>query len=330
MPKQKSLLTKILRMVFLLGIVLLAASLLSVWQMGAWHVVFPSRDHDSVAPEIPGDLAAPAVLVFSKTNGFRHKEGIAGGAGALQAITRKNQWGMFHTENGAVFNDRDLARFSAVVFLNASGDMLSDEQERAFQSWLLAGGGWLGIHAAGDSSHLEWQWYRENLIGATFTAHIMDPQFQTAKIVLENHQHPVLRDLPNIWEHEEEWYSWERSPRAEGFNILATIDEDSYVPLQKFMGNTRDLRMGDHPVVWSNCIGEGRAVYAAMGHKAEAFEQPQFRQLLGNALVWLIEGPAEGCPAPSSVEPPQDSEITSVSSGAISPSGSWNRQNMMP
>jgi uncharacterized protein len=321
MPKKRSLLSKILRMLLLLGVVGVALSLASIWKIGAWNLVFPSQDHDTVAPAIPGDLVSPAVLVFSKTNAFRHKDGIAGGAKALQAITSKHNWGMFHTENGAVFNAKDLARFSAVVFLNASGDILDDEQELAFQAWLQAGGGWLGIHAAGDSSHLGWQWYRENLIGATFTAHIMDPQFQTAEVVLENHEHPALRGLPNIWEHEEEWYSWEQSPRTEGFIILATINENSYVPLQKFMGNTRDLRMGDHPVVWSNCIGEGRTVYAAMGHKAEAFEQPQFRQLLGNALAWLINAPEEGCRLQPESEQPQDSVITSVSSGAISPSG---------
>ncbi len=302
MRKQRSLLSKVLRILLVLGIVSVALSLAAIWKVGAWNIVFPSLHHDTVAPIIPNDLRSPTVLVFSKTNAFRHKEGIAGGAKALQAITSKHDWGMFHTENGAVFNEADLARFSAVVFLNASGDILSDEQERVFESWLQAGGGWLGIHAAGDSSHREWQWYRENLIGATFTAHIMGPRFQTADVVLENHDHPAMRGLPNIWQHEEEWYSWEQSPRAEGFNILATIDEDSYVPVQNFMGNVRDLRMGDHPVVWSNCIGEGRTVYTAMGHKAEAFEQAQFRQLIGNALAWLIEAPSEGCSAQSSEE----------------------------
>jgi type 1 glutamine amidotransferase len=139
--------------------------------------------------------------------------------------------------------------------------------------------------------------------------------------VLENHDHPVLRGLPDIWQHEEEWYSWEKSPRAEGFTILATIDEDSYSPVQKFMGEERDLHMGDHPVVWTNCIGEGRSVYTAMGHKAEAFEQSQVLLLIENALTWLIEASAEGCP-PAEAGPDHDSVITSVSSGGMSPSGS--------
>lgn len=271
------------------AVVLVAAGLFAVWQIGAWNLLFPNRDHDTVPPAIPSSVEAPAVLVFTKTNGFRHVEGIAGGLEAMQSITSARGWSLFHTENGAVFNPGDLARFGAVVFLNASGDMLNESQEHAFQDWLEAGGGWLGIHAAGDGSHREWRWYRDNLIGADFTAHIMGPQFQTATVMLENPGHPVLKGLPDVWEHEEEWYSWERSPRSEGFHVLATLDEDSYTPEQKFFfGEPRDLRMGDHPVVWSNCVGDGRSVYAAMGHRADAFAQPQVRAILDNSLAWLM------------------------------------------
>ncbi len=291
---------KILKILLFIVVVLAGISLFVVWKVGAWHLLFPSHQHDTVAPAIPKSLASPAVLVFSKTNAFRHEDGIAGGAKVLQEIAKQHNWGLFHTENGAVFNAQDLARFQVVVFLNASGDILDEEQEHAFESWLQAGGGWLGIHSAGDSSHLAWKWYRDNLVGATFTAHILDPQFQRATVVLENHAHPVLKNIPDIWQHEEEWYSWERSPREEGFTVLAVLDEDSYTPVQKFMGKSRDLRMGDHPVVWSNCVGKGRSVYAAMGHRAEAFEQPQVRQLLDNALTWLIDDADGVCAAPAS------------------------------
>lgn len=296
MSRRRSLPYRIVRSVLVLALLLTLASLAFLWYLGAWNVVFPSKQHDSVAPLLPAELSSPSVLVFSKTNGFRHKEGIEGGARVLDRIARGHRWGYFHTENGAVFNPRDLARFDAVVFLNASGDMLSVEQEKAFQQWMEAGGGWLGIHAAGDGSHVGWQWYMDELIGAEFTAHIMDPQFQRAIVLLENQQHPALRDVPDIWEHEEEWYSWASSPRGKGFTILATLDEESYTPVQKLLGRERDLRMGDHPVVWSNCVGSGRSIYVAMGHRASAFTQPQVRQILDNALVWLTsKGVDPGC-----------------------------------
>jgi len=297
MAKVGSLGMRILKYLLVLVLLLAALSLFAIWRVGAWHLVFPSRAHDTVAPSLPTDLAEPALLVFSKTNSFRHAEGIDGGARALRDIARERGWGYFHTENGAVFNPGDLARFRAVVFLNASGDMLSTTQEQAFQAWLEAGGGWLGLHAAGDSSHSEWRWYRDNLIGADFTAHTMGPQFQVATVVLESQGHPAHAGLPDIWEHEEEWYSWEHSPRAEGFLVLATVDEGSYTPVQKMWNRERDLRMGDHPVIWANCVGAGRSLYAAMGHRAEAFEQPEVRQLLASSLAWLLGPVTPDCHA---------------------------------
>ena len=95
---------KILKIFLLFVVVAAALALASIWKVGAWNLVFPSHHHDTVAPAIPGDLASPAVLVFSKTNSFRHGEGIAGGAKVLQEIAAKHNWGLFHTENGAVFN----------------------------------------------------------------------------------------------------------------------------------------------------------------------------------------------------------------------------------
>ncbi|NQX87756.1 MAG: ThuA domain-containing protein [Halioglobus sp.] len=282
--------------VVLLGIAVAVASLVVIWQVGAWHLVFPSQEHETVPPDIPSNLVSPAILLFTKTNAFRHKEGILGGVDAVEAIAADRGWGVFHTENGAIFNAEDLAQFKAVIFLNASGDILNIEQEDAFEHWLQSGGGWLGIHSAGDDSHLDWRWYRNNLIGADFTAHIMGPQFQTATVLLENPSHPVVANMPDVWEHEEEWYSWQNSPRDEGFTILATVDENSYAPVMKFMGQHQDLAMGDHPVVWSNCIGSGRSVYMTMGHKAKAFEHPQVHQLITNSLAWFMDSPNATCP----------------------------------
>lgn len=268
-----------------------------LWYSGAWNIVFPSSHHDTQAPKISADLSSPAIIVFSKTNSFRHVEGIEGGQRAIKQIAKGNGWGIFLTENGAVFNPQDLNKFSSVVFLNASGDMLNEAQEQAFQQWLEAGGGWVGIHAAGDDSHAGWQWYGENLIGVNFTAHIMGPQFQSAKVIVDAPTHPIANALPKSWSHTEEWYSWDKSPRASGFNVVAVLDEQSYTPEQNLMGKNRDLRMGDHPVVWSNCIKRGRAVYSALGHTAEAFEQTEHKQLLENAIGWSmgLTGDADEC-----------------------------------
>ena len=295
MARRASGFSRFFRALTLLVVVLAALVLGYAYVIGAWYMLFPSSSHDRLQPYLPPDLRSPAVLVFSKTNQFRHIEGIAGGVHALDQIAIGHGWTTFFTENGAVFNAQQLASFDAVVFLNATGDMLSHQQQAAFESWLEAGGGWLGIHAAGDGSHQGWPWYMKNLIGANYTAHIMGPQIQIASIVTENHQHPVVQAVANVWNHADEWYSWDLSSRASGFTILAVLDEGSYTPVQSLPWGDRDLRMSDHPVVWSNCVANGRAVYTALGHTAESFNQPVMRKILGNALGWVMSDTTDGC-----------------------------------
>lgn len=272
-----------------------AVLLAAAWRIGAWHILFPSHAHDAVPPALPAELARPAILVFTKTNSFRHREAIPAGAALFEQIAARRGWGFFQTENGAVFGDESLARFDAVVFHNASGDTLDDAQERAFQRWLESGGGWVGTHAAGDGSHRGWRWYQETLIGAPFTAHTLGPHFQTARIRVEDPEHPAAAALPRELVHLEEWYSWEASVRPRGFHVIATVDEASYQPFARMFGFERDLRMGDHPIVWSRCVGRGRALYSALGHRAEAYADPHHAALLEGALAWVTGSEGAGC-----------------------------------
>jgi type 1 glutamine amidotransferase len=283
------LLKKSLRILLVFALFWLVASLAAVWYFNAWRIIFPSHKHETIPPVLPADLAQPAVMLFTKTNSFRHVEAIPAGVALFTELAEARGWGVFHTENSAIFNDEQLARFSAVVFHNASGDSLSLDQRASFESWLEGGGGWLGVHSAGDDSHAYWPWYMKNLVGAEFTAHILGPQFQQAKVLTEAPDHPAMRGVPADWLHTEEWYSWKESPRGKGFTILATVDEESYTPVQNLFVRQRDLRMGDHPVIWSRCLGTGRVLYSALGHQAEAYAVPEYMQILENALDWVMD-----------------------------------------
>ena len=154
----------------------------------------------------------------------------------------------------------------------------------------------LDIHAAGDGSHADWTWYVDTLIGTPYIAHILNPQFQTARVVVEDANHPATRDLPSEWMHEEEWYSWERSPRGAGMHVLVTVDEHTYSPEIAIAGREQDLRMGDdHPMVWTSCVGRGRTIYAGFGHQAEAYETDTFRALFEGAIAWAARVEGDGC-----------------------------------
>jgi type 1 glutamine amidotransferase len=255
----------------------------------------PSDAKETVPPVLPDDLGRPALLLFTKTNGFRHAEGIEGGVAFYEELANEQGWSLFHTENGAVFNARDLARFDATLWLNTSGDTLTDDQKQDFRGWLEAGGGFVGSHAAGDGSHT-WPWYREAIIGVDYNRHIMGPQFQEARVVVEDRAHPAMQGIPPEWLHTEEWYSFTESPRPiSGVQVLAHVDESTYTPRIDFLWFDEDISMGDHPAIWTRCAGKGRIFYSILGHRREAFEDETHRRILEGAVRWAAGLAGSGC-----------------------------------
>jgi hypothetical protein len=53
------------------------------------------------------------------------------------------------TENGAVMDKDQLAKFKVVVWNNSSGDTLTTDQREAFKTWMENGGSCVGTHGAG-------------------------------------------------------------------------------------------------------------------------------------------------------------------------------------
>lgn len=262
----------------------------------AWRSFFPSHAYETEPPELPSDLVAPAILVFTKTNGFRHEEAIPAGLRLLEQIAAERGWSFFHTESGAAFTPAILSRFAVTVWHNTSGDTLNAEQKQHLRHWIEQGGGFVGLHGAGGDPSYDWAWYVEELIGAQFIGHTLGPQFQDATAVVENRTHPATRELPDSFVHHEEWYSFDRSVRDQGFDVLVRVDEASYSPELHMLWMDRDLRMGDdHPVVWSRCLGLGRTFFSALGHLEAAYQRPEMKSLLGGAISWAAGGEGPAC-----------------------------------
>jgi uncharacterized protein len=160
------------------------------------RVYYGKHVYETVPPSLPAQLAAPAILVFSKTNGFRQDDAVRAANAALAAIAKKRGWFAFFTENGAVFNPRDLSRVQATVWNNTSGDVLTQDQKQAFRSYIENGGGFVGIHGAGGDPRYEWRWYVETLLGAEFKGHPLHPQFQQAVIRIEDPNDVTVAGLP--------------------------------------------------------------------------------------------------------------------------------------
>jgi type 1 glutamine amidotransferase len=250
--------------------------------LGGVHV------YETVPPALPAEIERPAILVFSKTNGFRHEEAIPAANDLLAKIAKDSGWGYFQTENGAAFTPAILSRFDAVVFNNVSGDVFTQKQRQALKAFIENGGGFVGVHGAGGDFSYDWRWYVDDLIGAQFRGHPLNPQFQRATVHVEDKAHPAMQGLPESWQRIDEWYSFEHAPHGPGYHVLLTLDEGSYAN-HKMMG--KDLSMGrNHPIAWWHCVGKGRALYSAMGHQAAAYSEPEYRTMLHNAVDWALHG----------------------------------------
>ena len=260
--------------------------------------------HDVHPPAISEHMRTPAMLVFTKTAGYRHNEGIAGAAAFFARLAREAGEGFFLTENGAVFNRRDLQRFDLVIFNNVSGDALNAAQEAALKDWFEAGGGLISLHGSGTARPADWDWYADAIIGPQFTNHPADPQFQDARVVNLAPGHPIMAGLPADWTAHDEWYSFDSRAQNHGMRPLYGLDERTYAPVNHRYGAYSDLRMGDgainHPIAWVACQGAGRAFYPATGHYDTAYTDENLKTILANAARWVrkrSDPDARGCPA---------------------------------
>ena len=223
---------------------------------------------------------ARALLVFYKTNGFNHREAIASANTYFQTWSEKLGWFVYITDNSAVFNAQQLARFHVVIFNNTTRPSLTEEQRSAFRQFVESGGGFLGIHAAGDDSHHEWNWYRDQLVRASFSFHTLFPRHQTAELIIEDHTDSSTKHLPDSFQLQDEWYSFSDNPRDRGSHVLLRLDESTYNPWPWKMGE-------DHPIVWRHNVGKGRAYYTGLGDTPEVFADPRYQTLLLKAVEWL-------------------------------------------
>ncbi|WP_373077514.1 ThuA domain-containing protein [Zhongshania sp.] len=272
---------KIFKIFLVVVLLLLAAAFAYLNYTG----ILRSPEYDSQAPEITG-IQRPAVLVLNKTNGFIHRESQPAASRMLIELAAENGWHIYQTENAASHNAEDLAKFDLVVWNNTSGDLLTIRQRVDFKSWLLAGGKWLGLHSAGGDIAYEWSWFPETLIGAQFTGHTLGPQLQDAQVLVVEPS-PLTAHINNPWlVPKEEWYAFDRNPRDTGSTILLALDESSYKPVSMF----GDASMpGEHPIVWTHKLGEGRIVYSAMGHTAATYDLPEYRQFISKVINMLVE-----------------------------------------
>ncbi|WP_082113053.1 ThuA domain-containing protein [Pseudoxanthomonas suwonensis] len=221
----------------------------------------PTEEHAPAAT-----APRPAILVFTRTLGWRH-DSIPQAVETLRGLAAQAGFEVVHSEDPALFDNGQLARFRAVVFANTTGEVLDAAQRAAFERYIAAGGAFMGVHSAADTGKA-WPWYGE-LVGAWFKDH--PPGLQTTDVHFEDGRGP---DGLERWRVTDELYNYRRNPRP-AVVVIATVDESGYE------GGTMGT---DHPIAWCHAAAGGRAWYTGLGHAQAVYADPVFRAHLLRGL----------------------------------------------
>lgn len=239
------------------------------------------------------DTNAKRVLVFSKTNGFHHSS-IPNGKEAIQKLGKENGFAVDLTEDSLLFTEDNLKKYAAVIFLNTTGNILDYKEEAAFERFIQAGGGFVGIHSATDTEY-DWIWYSK-LVGGNFQRH---PKPQNAKLNVIDKNHPSTKHLPDVWERFDEWYDFKNLNKD--VHVLIKIDEKSY----------EDGRMGDdHPMAWYHDYDGGRAFYTELGHTEESYKDSTYLKHILGGIEYAIGDNKKDYSKVKSQFPPDEKQFT--------------------
>jgi type 1 glutamine amidotransferase len=218
---------------------------------------------------------APRLLVFTKTQAFRHAS-IPAARASVQLLACQRGWRVDFTEDSADFTSANLAHYAAVMFLLTTGNVLDDAQKSAFEGYIRSGGGFVGVHSASDTEY-GWAWY-DGLVGAHNNVNNKHSAVVQGTIVVVDRTHISTSMLPARWTRTDEWYNFATNPRP-FVHVLMTMDETTY------KGGTMGA---DHPIAWYHGFDGGRAWYTALGHTIESYSEPLFLAHLAGGITYAM------------------------------------------
>ncbi len=178
--------------------------------------------------------------------------------------------------------DAFLSHYQVFIQLNYPPYMWTDQSKAAFVKYMEEGrGGWVGLHHASLLGEFDgysmWEWFSQFMGGIRWMNYIAARAIGIVHV--EDKTHPAMKDLPDSFSiPDDEWYTYDKDPRP-NVHVIASVDESSYQP-------PSDIKMGDHPVIWSNEKMKARNIYFQIGHHANLLKSPEFKKMFGNAILW--------------------------------------------
>ncbi|MBK8390347.1 MAG: ThuA domain-containing protein [Saprospiraceae bacterium] len=222
------------------------------------------------------------VLVYIKNgNGYVH-DNRAASITCIQKIGKNNGFIVDHSDNPADINEENLKKYQAIVLSNTNNETFdTDGQKLAFQRFIEAGGGLVGIHSASGYER-KWPWFTAAL-GGRFKRH---PPLQKFDVKVVDANHPSTAHLNETWKWEDEcYYTFHLNPEIHTLLAadLSTVNDSLKVDYPgEVFGNL-------FPLSWYMENYNGRQWYTALGHKIEYYEDPTFVQHLTGGIIWVLQ-----------------------------------------
>ena len=224
------------------------------------------------------------VLALAESGGH-HVEFTKAAKPWLAKCGEQNVFEVDYITNTAPITAQFLSNYQLVIQLDFVPYGWTPEAMAAFKAYIEEGrGGWVGLHHATLLGNFDgypmWPWFSDFMGTIKFKNYI--PKFTSGTVRVEDKSHPCMKGVPESFIiPKEEWYAYDRSPRA-NVRVLASVDEATY-------SDPSAVRMGDHPVIWTNERMAARNVYIFMGHGPWLFENEAFTTIFRNAIVWAAE-----------------------------------------
>ncbi len=222
------------------------------------------------------------VLVYTKNGeGYVH-DNLQESVEAIQKLGHEHGFTVDASDNPADITEENLKQYGAIILSNTNNETFdTPAQKLAFQRYIQAGGGLVGIHSA-TGSEREWPWFWK-VMGGKFRRH---PPLQTFDIKILDATHPSMMHLDGLWSWEDECYYIDHlNP---GIHVimaadLTTVEDDKK---EEYPGSV----FGDLvPLSWYQELYGGRQWYTALGHKKEYYLDPQFTDHLLGGILWVLQ-----------------------------------------
>src|SRR3984885_222616 len=215
-------------------------------------------------------------------NGGHHVEYTNVARPWLEKLAADSNFSIDFIQNTDLIDSAFLSKYQLFIQLDYPPYAWKDKAVKAFEDYIEKGrGGWVGFHHASLLGEFDgypmWDWFSQFMGGIRWKNYIAARA--TATVHVEDKIHPVMKGLPDTFSiPDDEWYTYDKDPRP-NVHVIANVDESSYQP-------PSDIKMGDHPVIWSNEKIKARNIYFQMGHHANLFHSPEFKKMFANAILW--------------------------------------------